>query len=288
MTALRRRLPALAALVVAALVAVLTSGLLVRLIEARSHADVTNALRLTGIGWASVTVDGLQVGIDGTAPSEASRFQALSAAARVVDSARVIDRMQVLEAVVEAPHFSIEILRNGAEVSVIGLIPVATSHADLIERIDSLNGVDKVADLLESSDHPVPQGWDDAVAFALRALAVLPRSKLSVAADAVSVSAISGSAAEQKRLETEIRADAPEGLALVLDINAPRPAITPFTLRFLIDEQGRARFDTCSADTEQARERIKAAAIAAGLAGGGSCTIGLGAPSPRWSPAASP
>jgi OOP family OmpA-OmpF porin len=286
MLAVTRRLPALAALLIAALVAVLTAAVLVRLIEARSHADVTNALRLGGISWAGVAVDGLQVRIAGTAPSEAARFQALSAAAGVVDSARVIDDMRVVEAAVEAPRFSIEILRNGAEVSLIGLIPRAMPHEELIARITALDGVEKVTDLLDSSNHPVPERWDQAVDFALEALAQLPRSKLSVAADAVSISAISESAAEQRRLEAEIARAAPKDLRLMLDINAPRPAITPFVLRFVIDDAGRARFDACSADTEEARERIRGAAAAAGLLGTAACTIGLGAPSPRWGTAA--
>jgi OOP family OmpA-OmpF porin len=78
---------------------------------------------------------------------------------------------------------------------------------------------------------------------------------------------------------------APEGVELALDISAPRPVITPFTLRFVIDETG-ARFDACSADTEEARARIIEAAQAAGVEGDVACTLGLGVPSPRWADAA--
>jgi OOP family OmpA-OmpF porin len=60
--------------------------------------------------------------------------------------------------------------------------------------------------------------------------------------------------------------------------------ITPFTLRFLIDETG-ARFDACSADTEEAKAVILAAAKAAGLDGDGKCTVGMGVPSANWSSA---
>ncbi len=70
-----------------------------------------------------------------------------------------------------------------------------------------------------------------------------------------------------------------------LDISSPRPVITPFTLRFVIDAAG-ARFDACSADTDRARDRIVAAAVAAGVTGKIACTIGLGVPTPSWADAA--
>jgi OmpA-OmpF porin, OOP family len=78
-----------------------------------------------------------------------------------------------------------------------------------------------------------------------------------------------------------LQAMAPPGVPLMLDISAPRPVITPFTLRFVVDSEG-ARFDSCSADTDRAQVRILAAATAAGMDGRPLCTIGLGTPTPRW------
>ena len=98
------------------------------------------------------------------------------------------------------------------------------------------------------------------------------------------MTAISDSPAEKARIEADLRRRAPKGVVLTLDISAPRPVITPFTLRFLIDETG-AHFDACSADTEQARAQIIAAAAAAGAGGDLTCTIGLGVPTPAWADA---
>ena len=61
--------------------------------------------------------------------------------------------------------------------------------------------------------------------------------------------------------------------------------IAPFTLRFIIEDDG-PRFDACSADTDAARNRIVAAAREAGLEGIALCTVGLGVPSTRWAEAA--
>jgi hypothetical protein len=74
------------------------------------------------------------------------------------------------------------------------------------------------------------------------------------------------------------------GRDVILDISAPRPVVTPFVLRFAIDAEG-ARFETCTADTLEARNRIIAAASAAGAEGLLTCQIGLGVPSPQWADA---
>jgi OmpA-OmpF porin, OOP family len=89
------------------------------------------------------------------------------------------------------------------------------------------------------------------------------------------------SAEERRRLEVDLARRVPTGVRLALDISSPRPVITPFNLRFLISD-GKGRFDACSADTEEAQARILAAARTAGMEGKGTCTIGLGVPSPNW------
>lgn len=286
MKALTRRLPALAALLIAALLALAAATVAVRLIESRSQSEVAMALRADGYDWADVTVDGLQVWVTGIAPSEAARFRALAAASKVVDSARVRDHMRVAEAKREAPTFSIEILRNASEISLIGLVPESMDGAAFLTRMQEIAGEGAVSDLLERTNYPLPTGWDEAVSFGIEAVKALPRSKVSIAAGHVTVKAVADSTTEKRRLETDLAKRIPGDLEVAMDISAPRPAIAPFTLRFLIDVEGHARFDACSADTEEARSRILRAATAAGLEGRSSCQIGLGAPSPRWGEAA--
>ena len=100
----------------------------------------------------------------------------------------------------------------------------------------------------------------------------------------MSITAIADSAEAKANMEAKLRRAAPPNLKLVLDIAAPRPVITPFTLRFQLEEDG-ARFDACSADTDAARIRILAAGTRAGITGTARCIVGLGVPSPTWSDA---
>lgn len=257
----------------------------VTLIEERSEIGIRSALDGRGLTWAEVSADGLQVTLDGMAPTEALRFQALSAAGSIVDAARVIDAMRVAaQEAIAPPRFSAEILRNDAGISVIGLIPAATERGPLTERFAALAGAEQVSDLLEIADYPVPTGWEDALAFAMRSLEGLPRAKVSVQAGRVEVTAISGSAEEKAQIERDLKRAAPPGLQVSLNIAAPRPVLTPFTLRFIKDDAG-TRFDACSADSEKARSQIVQAAFEAGLTGPGTCTIGMGVPTPRWAEA---
>ena len=82
----------------------------------------------------------------------------------------------------------------------------------------------------------------------------------------VVITAIASSEAEKRSFEAEIAKATPEGLSVTTTISAPRPVLTPFTLRFVVDGDG-ARFDACSADSDKARDRILAAARQAGVHG---------------------
>ncbi|MCV2867193.1 OmpA family protein [Defluviimonas sp. WL0002] len=254
-------------------------------IEHRAARAVRTALDDGGYDWAEVSVDGLQVTLSGMAPSEALRFRALSAAGTVVDGRSIVDRMDVVDpSALGLPEFTLEILRNGDGISLIGLVPSEAAHGAIVERLSDMAGDGQVTDMLETSEHPEPEGWQAAVDFGLRAMESLSRSKISVTADNVSVMAISTSAVEKARIEAELRRAKPAALQLSLDISAPRPVIAPFTLRFVADEAG-ARFDACSANSERARDRIIAAATRAGINDKVTCTIGLGVPSPDWAQA---
>jgi len=273
------------AVAVAAVLCVGAASVAASLVENRSVAELKGALTAQPMQFVEIDADGLLVTLSGTAPDEATRFTALSIAGGHVAPDRLIDAMDVADSTGLLPlRFSIEMLRNDDGIQLIGLIPAATGRAQVLEGLDQLDGTSQVADMLETADHAVPDGWNEALEFALDALRVLPRSKISVAADRVAVTALSNSPSEKAQIEAALSRAAPDGMELVLDINAPRPVITPFTLRFSIEE-GVATFDVCSADTDHARDQIVSAAAAAGVEGKVTCNIGLGVPSPRWAEA---
>lgn len=271
----------------AALLSLVAANMSVKLIEESSEIGVRDALDERGMTWAEVQADGLQVRLAGLAPTEAVRFSALSTAGTVVDAARVIDDMQVEAAAALAPpRFSAEILRNDAGLSIIGLIPTSTDREEVLDRVRAISGNQPVTDLIEVADYPAPDGWEDALSYALNAMERLPRAKVSVEAGRVTITAITDSADEKALLEKQLRRLTPAGLLVALDVAAPRPVITPFTLRLVKDETS-TRFDACSADTESTRYQILSAARQAGMEEQATCTVGMGVPSPNWGRAVS-
>ena len=280
-------IPHLIALTLGAALAGGASLVIKERVETQALTDIGLVLSQTGQDWAEVQVDGLQVTLTGTAPDEATRFAALSAAGGVVDATRIIDSMEVeAAAAIEAPEFSIEILKNGQSLSLIGLVPTESDPTTILERARRIAGTAQITDLIESADFAPPPGWERALAFGLSTLDILPRSKVSITPSRVAVTAVAATPEEKRDIERDLNRDVPTGIALALDISAPRPVIAPFTLRFVIDETG-ARFDACSADTEAARDQILGTAIAAGLAGDTTCQLGLGVPATTWGTAAS-
>ena len=272
-------------LIAAALSALIALGASIA-IERRTEAAITSVLMTEGYTWAEVGADGLRVTLTGTAPNEASRFRAINLAGSIVESTRLVDALEVTPArSVDAPRFSVEMLRNDDGIQLIGLLPEGEAEAVLMAEAKALQTGSGLADMLETAAYPAPEGWQAAFSFGLAALELLPRSKISVAADEVTITAIAASVEEKRTLEADLARLRPRDLAVSITISAPRPVLTPFTLRFVMDAQG-SRFDACAADSEQAQTRILAAGAAAGVVGRPTCTIGLGVPTPSWATAA--
>lgn len=259
-------------------------------IEYRTEKVVSYKLAEENIDWVTLRADGLQLELAGTAPTEAARFRAVNLVGSLIDSARIRDQLDVTPtSAVKSPDFSVQMLRTEDGIQLIGLMPSkpgdgGMTKAALEEAVAEISPDLEVLNFLETANYPPKETWGPALDFGLTALGMLERSKVSVGEAVVEVTAISDSEAEKAEFEAELRDIAPEGVRLVLDISAPRPVITPFTMRFVADAEG-MRFDSCSADTERARRTILAAASEVGVADPGSCTIGLGTPTPRWAEA---
>ena len=284
-----RLTPALATVIAfaaAAFVSVLIAWAAVLLMERLSERAVRSALLTQGVTYATVNADGLRMELSGTADTEAQRYRAINIVGSVIDATRIQDLMEVTPArAVEAPRFSLEILRNDDGIQLIGLLPEGETKDALLAEAEALQPDTELQDMLETAAYAPPETWGPALAFARKALALLPRSKITVDATTVRITAIAASEAQKRSFETSLSVDQPEGVRVSYEISAPRPVITPFTLRFVIDADG-PRFDACAADTERARMRIVAAATAAGAVGRQTCVIGLGVPSPSWAEAA--
>jgi OOP family OmpA-OmpF porin len=274
------------AFVFAALLSALIAWGAAILIERVTATSVKTRLLTEGIGWVDVQADGLQVKLIGTAPNEASRYRTVNIVSSMVESSRVRDELEVLPVKeVEAPRFSLEILRNDDGIQLIGLLPAEADEQGLLVIAQDLMPDIPLMEMIETSSYPAPSGWSPALAYGIEALKLLPRSKISVAADRVLITAIASSEQQKRQFEAELLKNKPRGLQVNVDVSAPRPVLTPFTLRFVKSENG-VEFDACAADSDRARAKILTAARDAGIDDSAKCVIGLGVPTPSWGDAA--
>jgi OOP family OmpA-OmpF porin len=272
----------LAAFAVAAVLALGAASLSARALEYVVARETVSALAAEGLDWAEVETDGLLLRLSGEAQTEAARFKAISTANQIVSAERILDQITVAPSTeLAAPEFSMEILRNGLDVQIVGLVPWQFNALAFVDQIEALDPELSVENMLETAGFPVPFAWDSAADFALSALQMLDAAKISVGAGRVDVVGLTGSEEERDRKRQELARERPRDVIAALDISAPRPAITPFTLRFVIDSNG-ARFDACAADSEEARRAILAAGRDAGATGRLDCVVGLGVPTPHW------
>lgn len=280
------RLKTIAAFSIAAALSIGGAWLSAGLVEDRSAEVVVSKLIDGQHDWTTVATDGLLVALGGEAPDEATRFRVVSAVGTVVDPDRIVDNMDVKpREQIKAPRFSVEMLRNDEGISLIGLIPPFEDGEGIVDRLRDIADGSEITDLLETANYPVPSQWDEVLNYSIKALRDLERSKISVSADLIEITAISNSPESKRSIESQLARSAPNGVRLALNISAPRPVITPFTLRFTLDAEGNAAFDACSADTEESKARILRAASAAGRIEKPECAIGLGVPSPNWAKA---
>ncbi|WOI56066.1 OmpA family protein [Palleronia sp. LCG004] len=283
---LKSILPLVTAFAIAGAAALFTATFAATQIEDRATGSIRVALAEAEIDWAQVTADGLRLEMTGTAPDEAARFRALSVAGEVVDSSRIADAMEVAQTdAIAPPDFSVEILRQQDEVTLIGLIPAETDRQALLDRVGRTAFNTPIVDLLEQASYPAPEGWSRAVDFGIAALDELPSAKISIREDAVAITSMAESEQARDRLERRLESRAPNGIELALEISAPRPVVSPYLLRMNRNSEG-TRFQACTAPDDAAAAAILAQAHESGVAQTATCRLGLGVPSPEWADAA--
>ena len=141
-----------------ALVAWLVAMLAVSSVEEDTKARVGAAFQAAGIDWATANANGLRVELAGTAESESSRVRMLETVAQVVNTSRIVDETKVERLQNDvAPPFSLEILRNGSDLSLIGLIPGTQARIDVLRAVRNIRDPNTFSDFMEAVDYPAPE-----------------------------------------------------------------------------------------------------------------------------------
>ena len=202
---LSQRLLTVAAFLAATLVSVAIAWAAAVVVERVSARAVNSMLLTEGITFSSAEANGLQIVLVGTAPNEAARYRVVNLVGGLVDSARIRDHMDVTPVkAIEAPHFSVEMLRNDDGIQLIGLLPQGDAKETLSAAAQALTPDIPLADMLETANYEPPPGWLEAFSYSIEALKLLPRSKISVASENVAITAIAESDAEKGSFESKL------------------------------------------------------------------------------------
>jgi len=273
---------ALAALLSVAGLGWLSASFGVATLERDTKKQLSDALVAADQGWAQIEPDGLIVGLVGMAPDENARFRVLEIAGQLVDSRRLEDAIEVQTTQkIITPEFSLQILRNDLEVSLIGLIPLNHGRNVILPGLRELGDGLALTDMLETADYNVPDNWRDNVAFALYAAERLPRTHISVTPEEVSISGVTESVKTRSELSKDLEKRKPSAARLKLDLSAPLPVVNPFRFAAKLDAK-RLRVTACSADTDVALVGIQNGLRQTGQVKQDVCNLALGAPSSDW------
>ncbi|MEM6710880.1 MAG: OmpA family protein [Pseudomonadota bacterium] len=257
-------------LVILTVVALLVRG---SVIEEDLTTRTASMLVEDGVPWATATLDGRDVTLLGTAPSEAARTAALQAAERVSGVFRV-DGSQ-LELLPLADPYELSFSTSGNETSVSGSVPTDIDRAQLIASLESIVGVAPDASGLELA-RGAPANFSQFANFVARTLQSLSEGNASLSGTVFSVDATAATL-ESFKIEQERLTNPPLGLTRGTITLRP-PLASPYVWGAdASGDLGSGVTLTGTVPSEEARSAIIAAAQAFGAVDD-QMTLGSGEP----------
>ena len=267
----------------AAVVSVLLATVAINFIENTSRVQIKKELLAGGVNWAGVETIGLQVFLIGNAPDEANRFNALSLAGKVVDAERLIDQMNIVDnSTIKTPNLKLEILKNGKDVSVYGIVPENFNKFDFLNSLLEQSGSSgSVREFIEYSSKKADYNWVKSIRFGLLVLEDVSLARLEITSGTIQGEVVAENIEQKDLFIKQWEKEIPKELKWKIQIKFPRPLITPFSFRATKGE-GFFRLDACSADSKEVASQILKEVTKLSGDRGSKCEIGLGQPSGNW------
>jgi len=248
-------------------------------VEASQKAELEQVFYAGGIDWAQAEADGFLVTVRGEAASVADKERAVKIAGLILGD-NLIDETTVIGAAASAVPAElpfVEILKNGDDFSFIGRMPQGETTQVFARYVDSLGAAVNVTNVTEPTE-ATPQNWLPAFEFGLRLAPLVDQAILNISPGEVSLEAVATSANWQLGFEEMAEKLRPEGVALRVDMSAPRPVISPYV--FILDVADPSA-TACSAQDEVEASRIHSR-VEQVIGATVKCDIGIGAPSRQW------
>lgn len=241
------------------------------------------ALKAMDLTWARVRMDGLQIAVLGIAPDADSQSLAIEAVVRAAPPFSEIDDQIRLRPPrrPKLPAPKVDMLRNGLDVTLTGLVPDEATKAGLLRAF-----AEEAPRLLPETLVEIGAASDGpplAFALAARAVAMIPQAHAVLEPGLLRVTGLVAS--EEQRTETMagLVSATTDDVRVALDLRVPPPVISPFSVSLSRAAGGALRLEKCAARSPEEAEAILAMLFRAGLAETpGACAVGLGGPAGDW------
>ena len=183
---------------------------------------------------------------------------------------------------IEPPTLKLEILKNGKDISVYGIVPENFNKLALINSLERQSGSSGVVrESVAYSTNNADQNWAKSIRFGLSVLEEVNLAWLEIKSGIIRGEVVVENLVQKDFLTKKWRKDIPQDLRQKITIKSPRPLVTPFSFRATKGE-GVFRLDACSADNKQAASEILKEVAKLSGKEGSKCEIGLGQPSESW------
>jgi len=251
-------------------------------IEKDLSARVGDALSKGGLSWAQTGTVGRDMTLSGEAPSPEERAKAQAAADSVFGVRKVADAMTVLP---EAKPFTFTALRDGAKITLTGVVPPGDTRKAIIERVTKSGPGLTVVDELKTA-RGAPAAFGALAEVGLANLARLSQGTLSISDSALSLSGRAADFEGFRAIRTALT-QLPQGTTLAKGLGSGDilpPVAAPFT--FSAELAGNGVMLSGFYPSENAHEKVLAAVKALGLTPTDRLRVADGAPMGDWPAAA--
>ena len=251
-------------------------------IEQKVYKKINNEITLNKIKWMKLNVDGLKVYLSGEAPSGLSKVETNKLIQTLVSPSRIIDRTTVSSsATEEEPNFQINLVRTNTEVSVTGIVPNKIYKETILKKLQKFPNLRKNISIFESLTPLTIDLSDRSLDFVIWSLSLFSQVSISINNDNIQISAAALNSSDAELLTKKMRAEAPKGLPVKINIIFPKPLISPFSFEYLATkEYGVVR--NCSSTNLDSQNLILKTLQNLSLKEPALCPIGIGSPSPNW------
>lgn len=253
-------------------------------IEKNLSDRVNHVLKGADSSWAEVSIDGLEVIVNGKAPNEVLRKKNIEALKEIVAPSQLVDRTTVENlSQNQKPSFRIFIVKDTKRISVIGVVPNNAYRETIIRGFEDYSDTDTDIRIEISNNEKVAvtESWRNNLKFALLSLSHFLDGTISINQKGVLLSILAPDNNTAERIREAISANAPGRSDLSINVVAPKSLISPYIFEYTI-ANNEGIIHSCSVETLSDQNSILQKAKKFPLKENPVCITGIGSPSPNW------